>query len=270
MISFPNAKINIGLSITEKRSDGFHNLETIFYPVGWKDILEIADSDILQFSSSGIDLNIDDETNLVKKAYRLLAKDFDIPKLKIHLHKIIPFGAGLGGGSADAAYTLKMINEYCNLGLSVDELLKYAAYLGSDCSFFLKNKPVYASGRGDIFKDIDLSLNGMFTIIVKPHVNINTASAFKLITPQKPENSIINLIKLPVSEWKHNIFNQFESAVIKQFPVIGDVKKQLYDLGAVYASLSGSGSSIFGIFNSEPSDWEITLKPQFLTFSQYL
>lgn len=270
MISFPNAKINIGLSVTEKRSDGFHNLETVFYPVGWNDILEIVDSETLAFSSSGINLNIDSENNLVKKAYNLLSNDFNLSPVKIHLHKSIPFGAGLGGGSSDAAFMLKMLNDQNNLGLSTSDLQRYALQLGSDCAFFINNLPVFASGRGEIFTKIDIRLNDLFIIIVKPEVTVNTASAFKLIVPQKPEKSLIDLIKLPINTWKYHISNQFEIPVIEQFPVIGTIKNQLYDLGAIYASMSGSGSSIFGIFEAEPSNWKDTFNPHYLTFGQQL
>jgi 4-diphosphocytidyl-2-C-methyl-D-erythritol kinase len=268
MISFPNAKINIGLNITEKRSDGFHNLETVFFPVGWSDALEIATSDEVRFSSGGIHISGDPESNLVMKAYRLLQKDFNLPSLKIYLHKQIPFGAGLGGGSADGAFMLSLLNKQFELNLSGEELEQYAAQLGSDCPFFIRNKPVFASGRGEIMEPVHLSLNGMFILLVKPPVEVTTGKAFKLVVPAKPEISLKTLIQLPVQEWKHKIFNQFEPSVFEQFPEIGEVKQSMYDLGAVYASMSGSGSCVFGLFYELPDTWKSMFPAPFLTFSQ--
>lgn len=270
MISFPNAKINLGLRITEKRTDGFHNLETVFFPVGWSDALEIADTDKLCFSSSGINISGPPESNLVMKAYDLLQNDFDLPALKIHLHKQIPFGAGLGGGSSDAAFMLRMLNQYFDLSLSQEKLLQYAAVLGSDCPFFIQNKPVFATGRGEIMNEINLSLDSMFIVLVKPPVEVSTARAFQFVVPQKPNVSLSELIKLPVQEWKDVIVNQFESSVFPQYPEIAEIKSQLYKKGAVYASMSGSGSCVFGLFNEQPTGIESLFPASFLTFSQQI
>ncbi len=268
MISFPNAKINIGLYITEKRSDGFHNLETVFFPVGWSDALEIATSDEVQFSSGGIHISGDPESNLVMKAYRLLKRDFSLPALKIHLHKQIPFGAGLGGGSADGAFMLSLLNKQFELNLSGEELEQYAAQLGSDCPFFIRNKPVFASGRGEIMELIELSLNGMFILLVKPPVEVATAKAFQFVVPANPEISLKTLIQLPVQEWKDKITNQFEPSVFQQYPEIADVKQSMYDFGAAYASMSGSGSCVFGLFYKLSDGWKSLFPAPFLTFSQ--
>jgi len=262
MISFPNAKINLGLHITEKRPDGFHNLETVFFPVGWSDALEIAEADEFQYSTSGIAISGDPESNLVVKAYRLLQKDFKLPALKIHLHKQIPFGAGLGGGSSDAAFMLKLLNKSFNLGLVEKELLNYAAVLGSDCPFFILNKPVFATGRGEIMQETTVTLNGMFILLVKPPVEVSTAKAFQLIVPKKPEVSLTELLRLPVQEWEGKVINQFEQSVFQQFPELEELKQKLYDLGSVYASMSGSGSCIFGLFNQIPAQYERSEKPR--------
>ena len=268
MISFPNAKINIGLHITEKRPDGFHNLETVFMPVGWTDVIEIAESDELRFSTSGISISGSPESNLVMKAYSLLRKDFDLPALKIHLHKQIPFGAGLGGGSADGAFMLRLLNHTLNLDISQEKLLEYAAVLGSDCPFFILNKPVFATGTGNIMNEINLNVKGLSLLLVKPPVEVSTAIAFQNVVPQKPAVLLSELINLPVQDWKNNIVNQFESSVFPHYPAISDIKTQLYNMGAVYASMSGSGSCVFGLFNELPASVENLFPASFLTFSQ--
>jgi len=270
MISFPNAKINLGLQITEKRPDGFHNLETVFYPVNWCDVLEFADSDSLRFSSSGIHISGAPETNLVMKAYQLLKRDFDLPTLKIHLHKIIPFGAGLGGGSSDAAFMLLMLNKSFELNLSESQILNYAAALGSDCPFFILNKPVYATGRGELMVETSVSLSDMFILLVKPPVEVSTAQAFQYIVPQKTEDSLVELLQRPVQEWRNSVVNQFESSVFQQYPEIEQLKFRMYELGAVYSSMSGSGSCVFGLFQSAPSNWKALFPEPYLTFGQKL
>lgn len=270
MIGFPNAKINIGLRITEKRTDGFHNLETVFFPVGWSDALEFVSSEEVMFSSSGIDVSGDAESNLVMKAYRLLQLDYNLPTLKIHLHKEIPFGAGLGGGSSDGAFMLSMLNRHFGLNLSQAVLESYAAMLGSDCAFFIRNSPVLASGRGEIMEPVQLSLNNWFILIVKPPVAVPTGKAFQWIVPEKPHNSLKTLVQQPVAEWRNSITNQFESSVFQAYPEIGELKNQLYDLGASYASMSGSGSCVFGLFQELPQGYERLFPLPFLTFSQKL
>lgn len=268
MITFPNAKINIGLQVTEKRPDGFHNLETVFYPIGWSDALEFVVADQFSFTTSGIPISGDPESNLVVKAYRLLQKEFNLPALKIHLHKNIPFGAGLGGGSADAAFMLRMLNKSFNLELSEVKLLEYAALLGSDCPFFILNKPVYATGRGEIMHETDVRLNGMFILLVKPPVEVSTAKAFQFVVPQKSTVLLPDLLQLPVQEWKGKVVNQFEVSVFQQFKEIESLLLQLYSMGAVYASMSGSGSSVFGLFNELPHHYNRLFPASFLTFSQ--
>lgn len=269
MISFPNAKINIGLHITEKRPDGFHNLETVFFPVGWSDILEFAESDQLQFTTSGIQISGDPQTNLVMKAYRLIKDEYQIPPLKIHLHKQIPFGAGLGGGSSDAAFMLLMLNKWFELNIPEQKLLAYAAVLGSDCPFFILNKPVYATGRGELMNIIDLKLNGLSLLIIKPPYEVSTANAFRFVNPQKSEISLPELMEQPVENWKNRVVNQFESSVFQQLPSIGQLVRTLYEQGAEYASMSGSGSSVFGLFKKLPANLNNIFPPDHLTYSQH-
>lgn len=252
MISFPNAKINIGLNITEKRSDGFHNLESIFLPViGLHDVLEIVeikDSTHLQFSSSGIVIDGKDSDNLVLKAYQLLKSDFNLPALSVHLHKVIPTGAGLGGGSSDASFMLKMLNEMFNLNLPNENLKVYAEKLGSDCPFFIENTPQFATGKGEILEKINLFLPKSFLVIIKPQIHVPTKAAFAGIVPKKPQVNLNELItKLPY-QWKEIAKNDFEQSIFAQFPEIEMIKTRLYELGAEYASMSGSGSAVFGIF----------------------
>jgi 4-diphosphocytidyl-2-C-methyl-D-erythritol kinase len=268
MIGFPNAKINIGLNITEKRMDGFHNLETVFFPVGWSDALEFVVADEVQFMTSGIPILGEPESNLVMKAYRLLQKDFSLPSLKIHLHKQIPFGAGLGGGSSDGVFMLSMLNKQFNLNLTGEELEQYAAMLGSDCPFFIRNKPVFASGKGEIMAPIVPRLNGWFILLVKPPVEVPTGNAYLMVVPEIPAVSLINLIELPVQEWRNQVVNQFEPSVFQQYPEIGELKQSLYDLGATYASMSGSGSCVYGLFQELPQGWQDLFPAPFLTFSQ--
>lgn len=260
MILFPNAKINIGLNITEKRPDNYHNLESIFYPIPIKDILEIVESssDETHLHLSGIIIDGDSNDNLIMKAYRLLAADYDIPKVDIYLEKIIPFGAGLGGGSSDAAFTLKALNQLFSLNLSIETLELYAAKLGADCPFFIQDKPVYATGIGNLFEPINLSLKGTFMVLIKPNVHISTKEAYSLIKPKKTSISVKEKIKQPIETWKDSIYNDFEYSVFPQHPIVQDIKEKLYTNGAVYASMSGSGSSVFGLF-----DHKVDLKPLF-------
>lgn len=270
MISFPNAKINLGLTITGKRADGFHNLETVFYPINWSDGLEFVESEEFKFTTSGILLSGDPEANLVVKAYRLLQRDFRLPALSIHLHKVIPFGAGLGGGSSDAVSMLLMLNNEFKLGLSTDDLVRYAGCLGSDCPFFVINEPVFATGRGEIMQPVNIRLNDMFILLVKPPIEVSTAKAFQFVVPKKPAISLPDLLKLPVSEWRNVVGNQFEDSVFQQYPEIGHVRQKLYDLGAVYASMSGSGSCVFGLFKNTPGNLIEHFPSPHLTFVQKL
>ncbi len=253
MLVFPNAKINIGLHITEKRPDGFHNLETVFYPINLTDILEFTESnDKTRFTNTGIRVNTPKEHNLVLKAYNLLKRQYKLPELDIHLHKIIPFGAGLGGGSSDAAFMLKSLNTNFKLQISDNESEKYAQELGSDCPFFIKNNPVFAEGTGNIFSEISLDLSKYYILIVKPDIHVSTKEAFSGIIPKKPKVSIKELIKLPINTWKEKITNDFEQSVFKLHPEIQQIKNDLYGAGALYAQMSGSGSAVFGIFKNKP------------------
>ena len=263
MITFPNIKINLGLSITEKRPDGYHNLETVFYPVALEDALEITTNPEAQqkftLHQHGMEIAGNPENNLVVKAYLLLDKEFHLPPVEIHLYKHIPSGAGLGGGSSDAAFMLKLLNEHYNLQLSDNQLEDYAATLGADCAFFIKNTPTYAEGIGNIFSPIELSLKGYRIMIVKPDVFVSTREAFANIRPHRPEYPVREVIRRPVAEWKDTLINDFEASVFPQYPVIGEIKEELYHQGAIYASMSGSGSSVFGLFAADTTlpeiDW---------------
>ncbi len=255
MISFPSAKINIGLNIVGKRMDGFHNIETIFYPVQWNDVLEIVrdadEKNSVKFKGSGIKMYGKDQQNLCVRAFHLLAERHNLSSVKMHLHKIIPIGAGLGGGSSDAAFTLMLLNKLFELKISDDKLQEYASELGSDCSFFMRNKPVYASGKGDVFEEIKLDLKKYFVVLVKPKVHVSTAEAYRSVVPAKPTASLKELIKLPVDKWKDTISNDFEKTIFEKFAVIKNVKTKLYKYGAIYSSMSGSGSTVYGIFKEE-------------------
>lgn len=263
MITFPNIKINLGLSITEKRPDGYHNLETVFYPVALEDALEIRTNPEAQqkftLHQHGMEIAGNPENNLVVKAYLLLDKEFHLPPVEIHLYKHIPSGAGLGGGSSDSAFMLKLLNEHYNLQLSDNQLEDYAATLGADCAFFIKNTPTYAEGIGNIFSPIELSLKGYRIMIVKPDVFVSTREAFANIRPHRPEYPVREVIRRPVAEWKDTLINDFEASVFPQYPVIGEIKEELYHQGAIYASMSGSGSSVFGLFAADTTlpeiDW---------------
>lgn len=250
MICFPNAKINMGLNVVSKRPDGYHNIETVFYPIPVKDALEIVHAQEQSFSQIGIQVDAPAEKNLVIKALNLLKAHYDIPALEIHLLKAIPFGAGLGGGSADAAFMLKLLNDFCRLGIQDDELEKVAATIGADCPFFIRNTPVFASGTGNIFEPVRLSLQGYYFCLIKPDVAVSTPEAYSQVRPAAPAISLKEIIQQPVTEWKDRMVNDFEKSVFSKYPVIGQIKESLYQAGAVYASMSGSGSSVFGLFES--------------------
>ena len=239
MITFPNAKINLGLDVVEKRPDGYHNLETVFYPIPLYDILEITKSeDETSFTMHNAEFEGNDNDNLVVKAYNILATDYEMPKVNISLYKNIPTGAGMGGGSADAAFALKMLNSIAELNLSDEKLEEYAARLGADCAFFIKNKPAYATGIGNILTPIDCNLAGFYIVVVKPDIHISTKEAYSLVNPQYPQNPLADIIKMPVEEWKGLMKNDFEKSVFAKFPAVRDIKEKLYDLGAVYDSMS--------------------------------
>jgi 4-diphosphocytidyl-2-C-methyl-D-erythritol kinase len=259
VIVFPNCKINLGLHILRKRSDGYHDLETVFYPIPLTDVLEITEhkqhvkTSRIPFTISGFSVPGSKAFNICARAYRLLKKDF--PKLsfiQMHLHKNIPLGAGLGGGSADAAFTLKTLNELFNLGISVDQLIKYADELGSDCPFFIINKPCFATGKGELLEEISIDLSAYQFVIVNPGIQIHTGDTFlKLKPPSIPEKPLKEIIAMPVKKWKAELQNDFEKFVFKEHREIVDIKDNLYRAGAVYASMSGSGSTVYGIFNKD-------------------
>ena len=255
MITFPNAKINLGLNIVEKRPDGYHNLETVFYPVPIEDALEVnilnESTQKFRLHQAGLEISGEAENNLVVKAYKLLDKRFNLPPVDIHLFKHIPSGAGLGGGSSDATYMLKLLNEKFNLELSDENLEEYAAKLGADCAFFIRNTPTYAEGIGNIFSPISLSLKGYQIVLVKPDIFVSTRDAFAQIKPHRQEIPLKEVIKQPIEEWKERMVNDFEESVFPQFPAIKEIKEKLYEAGAIYAAMTGSGSSVFGLFKPE-------------------
>ncbi|OFX90108.1 MAG: 4-(cytidine 5'-diphospho)-2-C-methyl-D-erythritol kinase [Bacteroidetes bacterium GWF2_33_16] len=254
MIVFPNAKINIGLNIVAKRDDGYHDIETIFFPIGFRDILEINTSDRdFSFVNSGIIIEQGNAANnICYKAYNIVKEEHLIIPVNIHLHKIIPSGAGLGGGSSDGSFTLKVINSLQHLHIDDFTLINYAGKLGSDCPFFMLNKPVFATGTGNIFESISINLNNYYLVIINPGIHINTAKAYSQTKPVKPKHSLKELIENPIEKWRGLIYNDFEPVIFKDYPQIENVKHQLYNEGAVYASMSGSGSSVFGLFKEKP------------------
>lgn len=255
MVSFPNAKINLGLHIVGKRPDGYHNLQTIFYPIDFKDALEITVSqstEELSYSQSGITVVGEMESNLCVKAFRLLKTRYpSIPPVNMHLHKIIPMGAGMGGGSADAAFTLILLNKKFNLGIDEDTLMQLSLELGSDCPFFIINKPCVATGRGEIITPIDVSLDRFQILIINPGIHVNTGDAFRELIIKNTHIDLAETIQLPVTEWKDNLTNDFEATVFKKHPSIAALKNTMYELGAVYSSMSGSGSTVYGIFENK-------------------
>lgn len=253
MICFPNAKINIGLSVVNKRPDGYHNLESIFYPVNWCDVLEIVPASNFEFQQTGINVNCEIESNIVYKAYKLLKDKFNLPPVKIALHKVIPSGAGLGGGSSDGAHCLVMLNQLFDLNLSSQELLKLADGLGSDCSFFIINEPCHVSGKGETLNKSKLNLTNTWIKIIFPDIHISTQQAFNKILPKK---ALIDYKSVDNEYFFNNInrfLNDFEDSLKHEFTFIETYKQQLSDEGAFYVSMSGSGSSIYGLFKNMPS-----------------
>ncbi|MFB2121430.1 4-(cytidine 5'-diphospho)-2-C-methyl-D-erythritol kinase [Parapedobacter sp. 2B3] len=253
MVTFPNAKINIGLQVLGRRADGYHNLETVFYPIKLHDVLEVVEADETRFMGSGLTIPGDSEDNLCINAYRLLQRDYDLPPIHIHLHKVIPIGAGLGGGSADAAFLLKLANARFQLGLDETQLMGYARRLGADCAFFIRNTAVLASGIGDVFEDIDLDLSSYHMVLVKPDIHISTVSAYGMVTPNPAGRQLAAAVKTPVATWRDAIVNDFEAGIFARYPEIASIKELLYEQGAVFAAMSGSGSSVFGLFEKEVS-----------------
>ena len=256
MVLFPNCKINIGLQVVNKRADGFHNIETIFYPVDLKDAVEIIEhkenNNPVDYSQTGSPIPGNTNDNLCVKAFHLLKKDFpQLPNIKMHLHKVIPMGAGLGGGSSNAAFVLKLLNKKFSLNLTTEQLISYALRLGSDCPFFILNKPCYATGRGEMLEEISLDLSAYRILLVNPGIHINTGWAFTNIKPAPAAVNLKELVNMPIQSWQQHIKNDFEKAVFEAEPAIGEIKSELLANGALYAAMSGSGSTVFGIFNKE-------------------
>lgn len=260
MITFPHAKINIGLQVTERRPDGYHNLDTVFYPIPVHDALEVIVAEGVDYDCrlhiSGIAIEGDTDNNLVVRAYRLLAADYPLPSVDIYLHKHIPTGAGLGGGSADASFMLRLLNEMFALGLTTECLESYATQLGADCPFFITGKPVYATGIGNEFHPIDLSLKGMTLVVVKPDVFVSTKEAYSMVKPEKPLLTLDQKVICPIEEWRDSISNDFEKGIFSLHPELAAIKERLYELGAKYAAMSGSGSALFGLFEASVDDVE--------------
>ena len=256
MIVFPRAKINLGLRITGKRTDGYHNIETIFYPVGLCDALEFVvepeQNKRDNLTVTGIPLEVNPEENIVMKAVSKLRGKYLFPILKIHLHKAIPHGAGLGGGSSDAACMLKSLNRHFGLAASEKEIKSMALDIGSDCPFFLDGDPSFASGRGEILEAINPVLSGFYLLLLNPGVGINTREAYQNCRPEAPAGTLLSISSLDIKDWKEHIFNDFEEYAIKKHPEIGQIKENLYKHGALYSSMSGSGSSVYGIFSGKP------------------
>jgi 4-diphosphocytidyl-2-C-methyl-D-erythritol kinase len=256
MISFPHAKINLGLQVIEKRHDGFHNINTCFYPIGWSDVLEIVESESMSFESTGLPIPGDPEQNLCLKAYSLLASTHQIPPVKIHLHKVIPMGAGLGGGSSDGAFTLKLLNDLFELGLTSEELETLAGQLGSDCAFFIKGQPVLASGRGNEFEVIDFKPPGKYLLVVYPPLSVSTARAYQGISPKPPTHALPQVLAAP-DQWSDRLVNDFEVPVFEMHPEIESLKTLMVTMGAIYSAMSGSGSAVFGFFDTVPDTQQI-------------
>lgn len=262
MLTFPCAKINLGLNITSKREDGYHNLETIFYPVPLTDALEVKlmhddfpSDEPCDLKITGNAVDCDEKNNLVVKAYTLLAQDFKLPRVHTHLVKRIPMQAGLGGGSADGAFMIRLLDERFRLNMGIAEMERYASRLGSDCAFFITAEPSFATGRGEVLEPVNIAehnLQGYYIAIVKPAIAVSTREAFKQIICRQPEHCCRDIVRQPVETWKTVLTNDFEEPAFKQHPELADIKQRLYDLGAVYAQMSGSGSAFFGLFRTDP------------------
>jgi len=271
MITFPIAKINLGLNIVERRTDGYHNLETVFYPIALQDALEVLPMSDDFPSTVDCDLKVtntilngDEQQNLVVKAYMLLKQDFPtLPRIHTHLWKGIPAQAGMGGGSSDGAYMIRLLNEEFNLCLTTSQMTDYAAQLGADCPFFIHSKPCYAEGIGERLEPIDISLKGWYIAIVRPNIPVSTKEAFSQIKPHHPIKNCRQIVEKPVSTWRDELINDFEESVFSQFPAIGEVKTKLYEMGATYAAMSGSGSALFGLFQQCPKELSQTFLGMF-------
>lgn len=279
MLTFPCAKINLGLNITSKREDGYHNLETIFYPVPLTDALEVKlmhddfpSDEPCDLKITGNAVDCDEKNNLVVKTYTLLAQDFKLPRVHTHLVKRIPMQAGLGGGSADGAFMIRLLDERFRLNMGIAEMERYASRLGSDCAFFITAEPSFATGRGEVLEPVNIAeqnLQGYYIAIVKPTIAVSTREAFQQIICRQPEHCCRDIVRQPVETWKTVLTNDFEEPAFKQHPELDDIKQRLYDLGAVYAQMSGSGSAFFGLFRTEPQQLKSNF-PDCYTFTTKL
>jgi len=251
MICFPNAKINLGLQVFEKRPDSFHSISSVIVPVAWFDVLEFQQADQYSLTVYGRREVCDEQENLVTRAWQILTKHFSIPALEIHLYKSIPAGAGLGGGSSDAAFFIKEINNAFKLGMNIDEMKNHASLLGSDCPFFIENKTAIVSGRGEQMKPFELKMEGYYLFVVKPDFSVSTVDAYQNIQPKEPDSNLLEIIRQPIQFWKNNLLNDFEKIAFERYPNLAFIKNKLYEFGAKYASMTGSGSAIYGIFENE-------------------
>ncbi len=263
MISFPQCKINIGLNIHFKRDDNFHEITSVMYPVPLNDVLEIVRSEEFKFSHSGLDIPGDTNNNLCIRAFKLMEERYSISPVHMHLYKKIPMGGGLGGGSADATETLKLLNDEFILDISNEELKEMAAELGSDCPFFVENNVQFAQGRGEKLNTIDLDLSGKYLLLVNDGTHVSTKEAYGNVVPTLPSERLLDLLKLPVHQWKGKVINQFEESVFQIYPHLEDLKNQLYNMGAVYASMSGSGATLYGLFDEEPNQKGLPVNLEF-------
>lgn len=257
MICFPNCKINLGLNVIEKRADGFHSLHTVFYPVSWCDALEVIENKIvndIDLHFTGLTVDGKKEDNIIFRAWQLVRELTKLPSISVHLHKNIPMGAGIGGGSSDAAFFINLLDKKFTLGLTYQQKHSVASELGSDCAFFLDNKPVFAQGRGNEFSPVNINLDGYYLLLVYPGIHSNTRDAFQGLTPRQPANDIKSIIEQrAINEWKQELVNDFDATIMKKYPAIEKLKRDLYSRGALFASMSGSGSTVYGIFDKKPS-----------------
>ncbi len=272
MVLFPNAKINIGLNILRKREDGYHDIETLFYPIGLKDALEfvVNGTNQVNFNCSGLILDINPDQNIVLKAYRMMQEEYSLPGLNIHLHKVIPSGAGLGGGSSDAAFFIKSLNEYFELAISLTKLKSLAARLGADCSFFLENSPSYATGTGKNLLPIEFSLKGYHLLLVMPSFGVDTKTAYSGVVPQDYSFNFKEIVCGKLDTWNQRIKNDFEPSIFLKFPELSAIKSKLSSMGAAYVSMSGSGSSIYALFEKEPDISPIDFPPDTFIWQEQL
>ena len=254
MLVYPNAKINLGLHVTARRADGYHDIETVFYPIPLMDALEVKEiSSITRFRQTGTPLDCAAEDNLVMQALHMIEAKYALPPIEVHLFKHIPSGAGLGGGSSDAAFMVRLLNEKFQLGMNADAMRQVVSTLGADCAFFIENSPMLATGIGDRLTPIDITLTGWTLLLVKPDIHVSTREAYAGITPHNPERPLSEILQLPVEQWQGTLHNDFEDSIFAAYPEIAAIRDRLLDLGATYAAMSGSGSAVFGLFR-EPID----------------